>query len=315
MSYRSTADGYLKKTDSSPGPDRRTRGLSERGIEKVLLVCAFTAVSALVLITVFIFAEGLPELLRTGPAGFVLGSEWSPRREVFGVLPMIVGSVSVTLVALAIGVPIAVACAVFLSEMAPPRMAVVLKALVELLAAIPSVVYGFIGLTTLVPLIRRATDAPGFSVLAASIVLAIMIIPTITSVSFESLRTVPSSYRDGMAALGSTRWQAIHMVLLPAASSGIIAGIILGIGRSLGETMAVLMVAGNAPAMPSSLLSPVRTLTSNIALEMGYAAGRHRAALFATAVVLFVMIAALNGLTRFVISRGAVYGKGRHRRR
>ena len=289
--------------------------MSERNIERALLVCALTAVSALVLITLFIFAEGVPELLKTGPLGFVFGSAWSPGREIFGVLPMIVGSIEVTLVALVIGVPIAVACAVFLSEMAPPGAAVLLKALVELLAAIPSVVYGFVGLTTLVPLIRRLTDAPGFSVLAASIVLAIMIIPTITSVSFESLRAVPASYRDGMAALGGTRWQAIHMVLLPAAGSGIVAGIILGIGRSLGETMAVLMVAGNAPAIPTSLLSPVRTLTSNIALEMGYAAGRHRGALFATAVVLFAMIAVLNGLTRFVASRGAVYGRDKQKRR
>ncbi len=299
----------MKRTGSSLSAERRRQGTSERGIERVLFACALTAVSALALITMFIFAEGLPELLRTGPLRFMTGTVWSPRHQVFGVLPMIVGSVVVTLAAIAIGVPIAVACAIFLSEMAPPRMAVVLKALVELLAAIPSVVYGFVGLTTLVPLIRQVTGAPGFSALAAAIVLAIMIIPTITSVSYESLRAVPSSYRDGMAALGSTRWQAIRMVLLPAASSGIIAGVILGIGRSLGETMAVLMVAGNAPAMPTSLLAPVRTLTSNIALEMGYAAGRHRAALFATAVVLFVMIAALNGLTRYVVSRGAVYGE------
>ncbi|NPV70147.1 MAG: phosphate ABC transporter permease subunit PstC [Firmicutes bacterium] len=277
-------------------------------IERVLFACALTAVSALALITGFIFREGVPELFRTGPLGFVLGTVWSPSRTTFGILPMIAGSVVVTVGALVIGVPIAVACAVFLSEMAPGRMGVFLKALVELLAAIPSVVYGFIGLTTLVPAIRQATGTPGFSALAAAIVLAIMIIPTIASVSFESLRAVPVAYRDSMAALGSTRWQSIRMVLLPAASSGIIAGIILGIGRSLGETMAVLMVAGNAPAMPGSVLSPVRTLTSNIALEMGYAAGRHRDALFATAVVLFVMIACLNLLTRMVISRGAAYG-------
>jgi phosphate ABC transporter permease protein PstC len=232
----------------------------------------------------------------------------------FGVLPMIAGSVAVTLAALLMGVPVAVACAVFLAEMAPPRAGVLLKALVELLSAVPSVVYGFVGLTTLVPLIREWTGAPGFSVLAASVVLAIMVMPTITSVSYESLKAVPGSYRDGVAALGGTRWQAIRMVVLPAARSGIVAGIILGIGRCLGETMAVLMVAGNAPVIPTSLLSPVRTLTSGIALEMGYASGRHREALFGTAVVLFAMIAALNLLTRYVASKGAVFG-GRRRPR
>ena len=280
----------------------------ERFIEYVLFACALTAVSALALITAFIFREGVPELFRTGPLSFVFGTVWSPSHNAFGILPMIAGSLVVTAGALVIGVPIAVACAIFLSEMASAGSRVFLKALVELLAAIPSVVYGFIGLTTLVPAIRRATGAPGFSALAAAVVLAIMIIPTVTSVSYESLRAVPSAYRDGMAALGSTRWQSIRMVLLPAASSGIIAGIILGIGRSLGETMAVLMVAGNAPAMPGSILSPVRTLTSNIALEMGYASGRHRDALFATAVVLFIMIACLNLLTRLAVSRGAAYG-------
>ncbi len=280
----------------------------ERLIQCTLFACALTTVSSLALITAFIFREGVPELARTGPVRFVVGAAWSPSHNTFGILPMIAGSLLVTAGALVIGVPIAVACAIFLSEMASPRSRGLLKALVELLAAIPSVVYGFIGLTTLVPAIRQVSGAPGFSALAAAVVLAIMIIPTVASVSYESLRAVPAAYRDSMAALGSTRWQAIRMVLLPAASSGIIAGIILGIGRSLGETMAVLMVAGNAPAMPGSILSPVRTLTSNIALEMGYASGRHREALFATAVVLFVMIACLNLLTRMVISRGAAYG-------
>lgn len=275
-------------------------------IEKLLVVVALSAIAVLGLIILFIFKEGSPLMARVGLIRFIAGAKWAPSRGIFGILPMIWGSIWVTAGALAIGVPLGLACAIFLAEMASGRVSAILKPAVELLAGIPSVVYGFIGLVVLVPFIRKWLGGPGFSVLAAAIVLGIMILPTIISISFDAFKAVPAAYRDGMLALGATRWQAIRMVILPAARPGIVAAVILGMGRAVGETMAVIMVAGNATKIPSSILAPVRTLTSNIALEMGYAAGEHREALFATGIVLFIVIALLNLAARLFATGGRV---------
>jgi phosphate ABC transporter permease protein PstC len=204
---------------------------------------------------------------------------------------------------LVIGVPFGLACAIFLTEFSSKRLRRIIKPIIELLAGIPSVVYGFMGVVILIPFIRETLGGPGLSVLAASIILGIMILPTIISISIDSLQAVPPAYREGSIALGATRWQTTRMVLIPAARSGIIASIILGMGRAIGETMAVIMIAGNAIDIPHSILDPVRTLTSNIALEMGYASGEHRQALFATGVILFIIIMVLNTIANLTSAR------------
>jgi phosphate ABC transporter permease protein PstC len=267
---------------------------NDRLVRLALLVLAFSAVAILVVITVFIFGEGTPIMFKYGFKKFLLGLDWYPTEKSFGLLPMIVGSLAVTFGALVIGVPLGLACAVFLTEFSSRRWRRILKPVIELLAGIPSVVYGFIGVVILVPFIRTTLGGPGLSVLAASVILGIMILPTIISISIDSLMAVPPSYREGSIALGTTRWQTTRMVMIPAARSGIVASIVLGMGRAVGETMAVIMVAGNAVSIPGSPLDPVRTLTSNIALEMGYASGEHRQALFATGVILFIIIMILN---------------------
>ena len=271
-------------------------------IERVLFLLALSAVSSLVLITIFIFMEGLPLIVHTGLKNFILSSHWAPTKGHFGIFAMIVSSLLVTLGALAVGVPLGLSCAISLAEFSPERVRRVLKPALELLAGIPSVVYGFLGVIWLVPLIREDLGGPGLSLLAASLILGIMILPTVISISIDALTAVPDTSREGSIALGATRWQTVHRVVLPAASSGIITAIILGMGRAVGETMAVIMVAGNALKLPTSILDPVRTLTSNIALELGYAAGRHREALFATGIVLFVIIMLLN-LSATLITR------------
>jgi len=271
-------------------------------IERVLFLLALSAVSSLILITIFIFMEGLPLIVHTGLKNFILSSHWAPTKGHFGIFAMIVSSLLVTLGALAVGVPLGLSCAISLAEFSPERVRRVLKPALELLAGIPSVVYGFLGVIWLVPLIREDLGGPGLSLLAASLILGIMILPTVISISIDALTAVPDTYREGSIALGATRWQTVHRVVLPAASSGIITAIILGMGRAVGETMAVIMVAGNALKLPTSILDPVRTLTSNIALELGYAAGRHREALFATGIVLFVIIMLLN-LSATLITR------------
>jgi len=267
---------------------------NEKLIRLSLLIIAFSAVSVLAVITVFIFEQGTPVLFKYGFKNFLLGLDWYPGEKSFGLLPMIIGSLLVTLGALVVGVPLGLACAVTLTEFSSKRVRQVVKPMIELLAGIPSVVYGFIGVVILVPFIRRTLGGPGLSVLAASIILGIMILPTIISISMDSFTALPKTYREGSIALGATRWQTVRLVLFPAARSGIIASIILGMGRAVGETMAVIMIAGNAATIPRSLLAPVRTLTSNIALEMGYASGDHRQALFATGVILFIIIMILN---------------------
>jgi phosphate ABC transporter permease protein PstC len=259
-----------------------------------LLVIACSAVSVLIIITIFIFAQGTPILFKYGVKQFLFGQDWYPGEKSFGLLPMIIGSLYVTLGALVVGVPFGLACAITLTEFSSRRISRTIKPLIELLAGIPSVVYGFIGVVILVPFIRDTFGGPGLSVLSASVILGIMILPTIISISMDSIQALPRTYREGSIALGATRWQTVRLVLLPAARSGIIASIILGMGRAIGETMAVIMIAGNAAAIPRSILAPVRTLTSNIALEMGYASGEHRQAIFATGVILFIIIMVLN---------------------
>ncbi len=267
---------------------------SEKLVRLSLLMVAFSAVSILLIITVFIFSEGTPIMFKYGLKKFLFSLDWFPLEKSYGLLPMIIGSLFVTGGALVIGVPLGLACAIILTEFSSKRLRRLLKPVIELLAGIPSVVYGFIGVVILIPFIRENLGGPGFSVLASSVILGIMILPTIISISIDSLEAVPRSYREGSIALGATRWQTTRMVMVPAAKSGIIASIILGMGRAIGETMAVIMIAGNAAMIPRTLLDPVRTLTSNIALELGYAAGEHRQALFATGVILFIIIMILN---------------------
>jgi phosphate transport system permease protein len=271
-------------------------------IERVLLFLALSSIGSLVVITVFIFWAGIPLIAHTGLKNFLLSSHWAPTRGHFGILAMIISSVFVTLGALVLGVPLGLACAITLAEFAPERVKTLLKPTLELLAGIPSVVYGFLGVVWLVPLIRDYLGGPGLSLLAGSVILGIMILPTVISISIDALTAVPDLYRDGSIALGATNWQTVHRVVLPAAASGIITAIILGMGRAIGETMAIIMVAGNALKIPTSILDPVRTLTANIALELGYASGRHREALFATGIVLFIIIMILN-FTANVITR------------
>ncbi|QUL99004.1 MAG: phosphate ABC transporter permease subunit PstC [Candidatus Fermentithermobacillus carboniphilus] len=281
------------------------RSQNERVAELTLSLVALGSLGILTLITVFIFKEGLPALKEIGLWEFIGGTRWVPSKKIFGIFPMLVGSFMVTGGALAIGIPLGLGCAVYLSEFSSPGVARLLKSMIELLAGIPSVVFGFIGLTVVVPFIRTYFGGPGFSVLASSIVLGLMILPTMVSVSYDALRAVPESYRDGMMAVGATRWQAVRMVILPSARSGILAAAILATGRAMGETMAVIMVAGNATAVPESLLDPVRTLTSNIALEMGYSAGIHRQALFATGIVLFFLVTVLNLIAHAAVRGGS----------
>jgi len=260
------------------------------------MALAFSALTSLLLIAAFIFKEGVPFIARTGFREFLLSSDWRPHLGHFGIYPMIVASLCVTLGAMLVGAPLGIACAVFLNEFVSKPVMRVIKPTIELLAGIPSVVYGFIGVMVAAPLIRSHLGGPGLSILCAALILGVMVLPTIISISVDALGSVPNSYREGALALGATRWQSIHMVILKAARSGIVAAVILGMGRAIGETMAVIMVIGNAVQIPRSALDSARTLTANIALEMGYATGPHRQALFATGVVLFIMIMILNAL-------------------
>lgn len=268
--------------------------VKEKGMKMVFLIAACTSVLAVLLICIFLFANGLPTIAQIGPLKFLFGQEWKPSNNKFGILPMIVASIYVTGGAILIGVPIAVLTSVFMARYCPKRIYGVLKSGIELMAGIPSIVYGFFGLVLIVPLIRDVFGGPGASMLAAIILLGIMILPTIVGVTEAAIRGVPESYYEGSLALGATKERSIYAVMLPAAKSGILAGIVLGIGRAIGETMAVVMIAGNQPRMPKGLLKGVRTMTMNIVTDMGYATGLHRQALIATAVVLFVFILIIN---------------------
>ena len=270
------------------------RKIIELIMKIVFLLSACISVLAVAVICYFLFSEGLPAIAEIGPGNFLGGTLWKPLEGLFGILPMIIGSIYVTAGAILIGVPIGLLCAIFMAKFCPAKLYRFLKPAIDLLAGIPSIVYGFFGLVVIVPVMQVLTGTSGKGVLTASIMLGIMILPTIISVSESSLQAVPESYYEGSLALGATHERSVFFAVLPAAKSGIMAGVILGIGRAIGETMAVVMIAGNQPVIPSSLTSGVRTLTANIVIEMGYATGLHREALIATAVVLFVFILIIN---------------------
>ena len=278
----------------------------EAGMKGIFLVSAMSSILFVLLICLFLFLNGLPFILHAGLFEFVLGDRWAPLNipQAFGIFTMIVTSFYITLGAVLIGVPMGIFTAIFMAYMCPKGLYKLLKPAVNLLAGIPSVVYGFFGMVVVVPLIRQLFGGSGFSVLAASSLLGIMILPTIIGVSEAALRAVPDSYLEGSRALGASKIHSLFFVVLPAARSGIMASVVLGIGRAIGETMAVVMVAGNQPRIPSSPLQGARSLTANIVLEMAYAADTHRDALISTALVLFVLILGLNLLFSFTIRRG-----------
>lgn len=268
----------------------------ERLMQAVFFIAACASILAVVLICVFLFANGLPAMGKIGVFKFLLGTKWKPGNDIYGIFPMILGSIYVTAGAIVIGVPVGILTSVFMAEYCPKKIYRPLKMATELLAGIPSIVYGFFGLVVLVPIIRALFQGKtnGSSILTSSILLGMMILPTIIGVTESSIRTVPRAYFEGALALGATKERSIFTVMIPAAKSGIMAGVVLGIGRAIGETMAVMMVAGNQARVPNSILQGVRTLTTNIVLEMGYATGLHREALIATAVVLFIFILIIN---------------------
>lgn len=268
--------------------------LKEVLMKIVFLMTACVSIAAVALICIFLFLNGIPAISEIGLFRFLLGTRWKPANGLYGILPMIVGSLYVTAGALVIGVPVGVLTAVFLARFCPKWLYRIMKSAINLMAGIPSVVYGFFGLVVLVPFVRETFGGRGMSVLTASLLLGLMILPTIINVSEASLQAVPQSYYEGGLALGASHERSVFGTVVPAAKSGIFAGIVLGMGRAMGETMAVMMVAGNQPIIPEKITSGVRTLTTNIVMEMGYAADLHREALIATAVVLFTFILLIN---------------------
>ena len=278
------------------------KNFKEKAMHIVFLLTACVSIAAVILICVFLFANGIPAIGKIGVFNFLLGTKWHPENNVYGIFPMILGSIYVTAGALIIGVPIGLLTSIFMARFCPKRIYKPIKAGIDLMAGIPSVVYGFFGLVVIVPFVRDHFGGRGFSVLTASILLGLMILHTIISVAESSIRAVPESYYEGALALGASHERSVFFTVVPAAKSGILAGIVLGIGRAIGETMAVMMVAGNQAVIPKSLTDGVRTLTTNIVMEMGYSADLHREALIATAVVLFVFILIIN-LTFSVLKR------------
>ena len=277
----------------------------KEGIAKALFVgAAGISIIAVALICVFLFANGVPAIAQIGLPEFLVGTTWRPANDIYGIFPMIIGSIYVTAGAIVVGVPTGLLCAIFLSRFASGKVAAVLKPGVELLAGIPSVVYGFFGLVLIVPFIRANMPGNGLSLLAAAVLLGIMILPTIITVAQSALDAVPKKYYEGALALGADHERSVFRVIVPAATSGIMAGVVLGVGRAIGETMAVIMVAGNQPLIPESIFNGVRTMTANIVLEMGYAADLHRGALVATGVVLFVFILLITMLFNVIKKRG-----------
>ena len=270
------------------------KNLKEVVMGNVFLLAACVSVVIVMMICGFLFAKGLPTMVEIGVGDFLLGTKWKPSIDVYGIMPMILGSFYVTVGALVIGVPVGILTAIFMAYFCPEKLYGILKPAVELLAGIPSVVYGFFGLVMLVPLVRDNFGGTGFGILTASILLAIMLLPTVISVAEAALHAVPKSYYEGALALGADHTHSVFSIIVPAAKSGIFAAIVLGIGRAIGETMAVIMVAGNQARIPQSLLDGVRTMTANIVIEMGYATDLHRDALIATAVVLFIFIVIIN---------------------
>lgn len=287
----------------------------EKLTQGVFFIAACTSVLAVALICVFLFINGVPAMKEIGFVKFLTGTVWRPNNDIYGIFPMIMGSIYVTAGAILIGVPIGILTSVFMAKYCPKQIYPVLKGATELLAGIPSVIYGFFGLVVMVPAIREFgktlrqagilhKGGDGNSILTASLLLGMMILPTIIGVTESNIRAVPSQYYEGSLALGATHEQSIFKVVLPAAKSGVIAGVVLGIGRAIGETMAVIMIAGNQARLPESIFEGVRTMTANIVLEMGYASGLHREALIATGVVLFVFILIINFSVALLNRRG-----------
>ena len=274
--------------------------LSELLIEKGLFITAIFSIVVILLILLFILIEGFPAFQDYGFFHFLFGMNWAPSDGIFGVFPMIIGSIYVTLLSLIMAVPLSLLCAIFMAEVAPNSVRKILKPVIETLSGIPSVVYGFFGLIVLVPLMREYFGGTGFSLFTASLILTVMVLPTIITISQDSLRAVPQEYREASFGLGATNWQTIMRVVFPAALPGIVTSIILGMGRAIGETLAVIMVAGNVVQIPGSVFDPVRTLTANIALEMGYATGLHYNSLFGTAIVLFLIIILLLLVANYI---------------
>ena len=283
----------------------KSKAVTDKVMQGVFFIAACTSVLAVALICIFLFANGIPAIREIGFVKFITGDIWRPGNKLFGIFPMIIGSIYVTAGAIIFGVPIGILTSVFMAMYCPKKIYKPLKAATELLAGIPSVVYGFFGLVVIVPMIRDfgkwmkmmglvEKSGDGKGVLTTSIILGMMILPTIIGTTESAMRAVPEQYYEGALALGATHERSIFTVIIPAAKSGVIAGIVLGIGRAIGETMAVIMVAGNQPRMPEGIFRGVRTLTANIVIEMGYASGLHREALIATGVVLFVFILLLN---------------------
>ncbi|MDD6616944.1 MAG: phosphate ABC transporter permease subunit PstC [Lachnospiraceae bacterium] len=280
--------------------------ISELVMKFVFLAAACTSVLAVALICVFLFGNGFPAMFKIGLPEFLLGQKWKPSNNLFGILPFILGSIYVTTGAILIGVPIALLTAIFMAHYCPKGIYPVVKATVNLMAGIPSVVYGFFGLVVIVPFMRDVTGADGSTMLTAALLLGIMILPTVTIQAESSIRSVPSSYYEGSLALGATHERSVFFAVFPAAKSGIMAGVVLGIGRAIGETMAVIMVAGNQTWMPQGIFKGLRTMTANIVMEMGYAADLHREALIATGVVLFIFILIIN-LSVSALKRRTMY--------
>ena len=276
------------------------KDIKESIMKYVFLLCACASILAVVLICAFLFANGIPAIGEIGVFNFLLGETWKPGNDIYGILPFILGSIYVTAGAIIIGVPVGLLTAIFMARFCPKKIYRFLKPAVDLLAGIPSVVYGFFGMVVMVPFVRDffgrtlGFGGNGSSMFTASVMLGIMILPTIISVGESSIRAVPDSYYEGSLALGATHERSVFFAQLPAATSGVMSGVILGVGRAIGETMAVIMIAGNQPIMPRGLLEGLRTMTANVVLEMGYASGLHRRALIATGVVLFVFILIIN---------------------
>lgn len=299
---------HLHRVEGNLGPFGGSRkiytGRCKEGTARcIFTIAALVSILAVILICVFLFANGIPGMIKIGISEFLSGQKWKPGNEIFGILPFILGSVYVTVGALVVGVPAGLLTAIFMSKFASRKMVKIMRPAVSLLAGIPSVVYGFFGLVVLVPLVRDWFGGTGSSLLNACVLLGMMILPTIITVSESALNAVPHNYYEGALALGATHERSVFHVVLPAAKSGVTAGIVLGIGRAIGEATAVMMVAGNRTTMPKGLLKGVRTLTSNIVMEMGYAVDLHREALIATAVVLFVFILIINILTSVLKGR------------
>jgi len=272
----------------------------EKLVEWGLFATAISSILIIALIIVFVFKEGLPAITSVGFFNFIFGMTWSPSFGEYGVFPMIIGTLEITGLSLIMAVPLGLLCAIFLAEIAPANVQKILNPTIQTLAGIPSVVYGFFGLILLVPFMRVHFGGSGFSMLTASLILTVMVLPIIISVSEDALKSIPLEYKEASLALGATHWQTIKNVIFPAAIAGIITSVILGMGRAIGETLAIIMVAGNVVQIPGSIFDPVRALTSNIAIEMGYATGIHYNALFATGIVLIFMIIILLVIANYL---------------